>query len=495
MRFKDLLERATIDACFSLGCIRTAITAPPEARFGGYRKQAGEVSMDVISPDSLVYDTRAKTSFFECGYISHRYWVLYDDVKESGMFDKKARDKVEPTDEYQFNKSGDERASSISHKFGGRDDDYEERVELIEAYLPRLNKVVTFDANGDHDVALLEQDWIGPPCGPYTFLGMMPVPDNLQPKAPLMDLKRLDYDYNALWKKLQNQAFETKDVVAFLDAEDGNKFKAAPQGGWVQSSSPDSIKPIRIGGINQELFVQTLQNGKMFNEHAGNMAVWAGLASQAGTAHQEQMMQENSTVLIRSMSLKVLAFAQELMHNLGWFDWHHPHDNMEAEFHPPGLPEFSTKRVVRPIDRLGVPYEELDLRIDPYSMVYETPQSRVAGLRRMMREVIMPALPLFNQPGVGEMLQTYVRMEAKYTNNPDFIELLEKLVNIQGPPSDQPTGGSAPQTASAPGDHVYEHVSRPGMTDQGEQQVMSQLMLGSRPGGAGVEQLNGNGKY
>ena len=181
-----------------------------------------------------------------------------------------------------------------------------------------------------------------------------------------------------------------------------------------------------------------------------------------------------------------MAFTNDLMgmDGIGWFWWNNPRENFTASYQAEGVPDVSIDRKVTPYDRFGIPADEIDIQVDTYSFVRQTPQMRVRGLDEMVQTVILKALPLFNQPGISELLAEYIRMKAKYTNNPDLIVLLEKLQGVQGPPAGQE---SAPEERM-PDETVrsYERISRPGMTDEGSMQAIQQRM------GAGEMAMGGD---
>lgn len=477
MQFGDILRSSIVDALFLMGIARVAITAPDDARFNSYESPPGEVGITTIDFQDFFFDTRA-TKFSQCSYIGHFYDARYDAVVQSPRYEKKQKLKIVPAEEPVYNFDGDARIQEIMKGTSASTEGYQEYVRLAEVYLPLVNKIVTFDVNGDRDKPLLVQDWIGPKCGPYHFLSFGEIPGQIVSKAPIMDLVDLHRSVNLLWRKLDNQAAEAKTCFAYLDADEAKKYKDAQDQGWFQTNNPDSVKAVTTPGPNPQVAAHTSIELSMFNEHAGNLRTLGGLQSQAQTATQENQMLQTASNLVRSMSLRTIQFAQKLMNSLMWFEWEHPYRNMQTEHHPRGLSGYSTTRVISPEDRMGKPYEDWDVRVDPYSLRFETPESKVRSIDQLMKEVLIPGLPLFGQPGVRELMETYVRMKARYENNPDMIELLEKLIGVGPPAQDRSGAPQAPMPPQTTRNYVRE--SRPGMTDQGHQQLLQQMMAGGQ---------------
>ena len=490
MKFGNIARRALQGALYLIGITRTAITAPAEARFGGYGKQAGVPTISTIDFEDFVCDTRARC-WEQCEYMGHRYEVLHEDVRKSPLFKKRARLKVVPADDKLYNESGGEKIRTLT-----RDNEdshrYQDTVELYEVWLRRENVVVTFDANGDMREPLLVQKWIGPACGPYQFLSFLDVLGNLIPKAPMMDLVHLARSVNLLWCKVDNQASDAKRVIAYQNAEDAEKFKNAPDGGWVQATSPDAIKEVTVRTIDQNTALWAQNSEKFFSKMAGNLDSLGGLGAQADTATQEKMIAENSSSLIHYMSIRFVEFAQECMNSLGWFWWYNPHDTMESEYHVPGMEAYQVTQQLTPSDRLGKNLDDMDIVIDPHSLIHQTPQMKLNIINNVMEKQVIPLLPMFSQPGISEVLDKWIRIQAKLANVPELLEIVEPLLNVQAPPQSDQSGDPAEQGMPPETTRTYERISKPGTTDNGQRQILEQLMAGGQTNqGGGMESMMG----
>jgi len=482
MRFADILRTAITDGLFLTGITKTSLTAPAQSRFNGYTKP-GDVSISNIAFKDMVFDTRA-AKFNQCDYIGHYYDVFYEHVKNSSLFDKVQRKKLVPKDENYTGLTGEEDLADIGRGGSPNHEEYEDKVRLCEVWMRRQNCIVTFDADGDCEKPLMVQKWIGPECGPFDFLSFAEVIGNLMPKGPVLDLIDMHNSFNKLWCKTDNQADRQKKVVAFRNAEDAKRLQDAVDGQWVQADDPKNIAEISTGGADPSVANWAQQTYQMFSEYAGNLKSLGGLGSQSNTATQEKLVHESASNLIQAMGGRVMDFTQRRMEGLCWYWWNSPRQKMNSSYSVPGLPDISIDREVHPLDRLGTPFSDLDIQIDPYSLMRQTPAGRNNEIDSIVLKWILPALPLFNQPGVSDMLAEAIRMKARYTNNPDLITLLEKLLGVGGPPEGQSPPEQAPMPAETTRNYVRE--SKPGMTDQGHQQVLQQLMAGGQPGGQGA---------
>jgi len=485
MGYADVLRQQVQDALFLVGIAKTSITAPAESRFSGYHKAVGQPAISNISFQKFCCDTRA-VKFSECQYLGHKYCALLEDVSQSKLFDKKARKQLVPRRDKMFNEGGDEVLESIGRS--QFDDGYRDYVELWEVYDSLDRVIITFDADGDFETPLLVQDWVGPECGPYDFLMFLEVPGNLLPKSPIMDLIDMHREMNSHWKKLNNQASRAKEVVFYRDAEDGSKVQDAVDGTMVQSNSPDLVKAVSVGmGPNVPVTNWTMNGMQQFSRFAGNLDALGGLQSQADTASQEKLVTQSASNLVNAMGVRVAACSQRQMLALAWFWWMHPEETMESTYSPQAASEFQIARKLDPLDRYGKRFEDMEITIDPYSLQSQTPQTRVMMIDDLVKNFILPTLPLFGQPGVSDLLDAYIRLKAKYTNNPDMIDLLEKLVGVQGPSEAAAQNPQGPQ--GGPEETIHTRVSRPGMSDEANQQVIMQSMANGQMAGPTASNL------
>lgn len=112
------------------------------------------------------------------------------------------------------------------------------------------------------------------------------------------------------------------------------------------------------------------------------------------------------------------------------------------------MPDFTVDRVVRPADRHQIPFEELDLRVDPYSLVRKTPQERFAALTQVMTQIVIPLSPLLRPQGISPNMNAYL---AKGSELLDLPELGEVITVNEPPQMDSATGGAGGEARVMPG--------------------------------------------
>ena len=125
-----------------------------------------------------------------------------------------------------------------------------------------------------------------------------------------------------------------------------------------------------------------------------------------------------------------------------WYWWHNPYLNMQTSDPLQGMPDMSIKRNVPPHKRQQIKFEDLDMRIDPYSMQHATPQQRMQQMNGVM-QTIAPMMPMLQQQGVMLDINAYLKKTSQYLDMPDLSEIF----SIQEPPAQE--GPSTPEPPSA----------------------------------------------
>ena len=89
------------------------------------------------------------------------------------------------------------------------DAEIEDVVDLIDVYLPKERLVCTWPVYGKFEIMstrpLAVLPWDGPETGPYRFLSLIDVPDNIMPTSPAQSLYTLFYLYNFLMRRIADR--------------------------------------------------------------------------------------------------------------------------------------------------------------------------------------------------------------------------------------------------------------------------------------------------
>lgn len=487
MHFAETLSRWVTDALFSVGILKIALASPADAANVGWNLRAGSPYAATVDLDDFVFDVHART-FNECSFIGHRYRVPLEAVRDSKLYGP-GRKRLSADTDSPYNAEGDERVTALGRSpFAQSDpDEFEEMVSLWEIYLPRTRRVITLpdEVLGGSDMAtdepLRDMEWVGPDDGPFHVLGLGLVPGNAMPKAPIMDLVDLHEAVNRQFRKLISQSDRQKEVllVAGSAMEDGSRIVQANDGEAIRADQPDKAKVAQFGGPNQTIFAAMTSFIDRFSWQAGNLDSLGGLSPQAKTATQDQMLAANSSAAVADMQSLTVGGTIRAIAALCWF-WHHdPFGVMRTTHTLPGLPDVSIDRSVTPQQRMQIPFDDLDIRIDPYSLQHTTPQARLQALTQLVQGIILPAMPVLQQQGIGFDIGAYLEKVARYSDQPDLPEIVTLHDPVQ-PAGGDDTGAEQPGMPSAT-TRTYERINRPGGTREGKDQTLVASLMGGNP--------------
>lgn len=487
MRLANTLQRVVIDALFSVGICKVALATPADAASYAWSLRAGQPFAARVDLDDFVYDIHAR-DFEEVAYIGHRFRVPLSSIRDSQLYDN-SRKELSASLDPLFNLEGDERINVLGRGMYGDMQEFEDMVDLWEVYLPRHKLVITIaddhltgPAVGTGAKPLRVQRWIGPDTGPYHILGMMTIPGNCMPKAPIMDLMDLHEGANRAYRKLMRTIDRFKELTGYRDPEDADRIRTTDDGMFVKLSDPKSITPIVQSGqtIQQLMLVADLLK-QLFSWQSGNLEMLGGLGIQSPTATQDKMLNENSSRVLTDMQDRTVNFTADVLDALCWY-WHHDPYGVMTATHKTVASEII--RRVGPERRQQIPYEAMRVKVDPYSLQHSTPQKRMAALNQVVTQVIIPMMPLLQQQGSMFDVNAFLKKIAKYMDMPDLSEIM----TISAPPLPE-TGGSGPgagaNTPRMPTQTQREYTRNnvPMRTERGDSQNLRNALQGVNPGG------------
>lgn len=482
IRLADTLQRIVIDALFNVGIAKVALATPSDAAVHMWNLRAGEAFVEQVDEDDFACDTHARR-WEELAWVGHKYRVPLDTIQKDSSYSS-YRKRLIPTDDYPLDAIGEEKVSMMGRTYvGGIKQEWGEYCDLWEIYLPRQRMVITLpDNQGIPDqVILRKQKWIGPDQGPYHFLGMMTVPGNLNPKAPIQDLLDLHEAVNGCFRKLIRTVERIKEVTFVRGGamEDGSRAMKADDGDIIRIDSPDDIKQVVMGGTAiQQIMATAVALKDLYSYLAGNLDIAGGLSPQSKTAHQDAMLNENSSRVMNDMQQQVTKFVASVINSFCWYEHHHPLKTQTSEYAVRGMPQYSLTRNVTPEQRAKIPFEALRIRIDPYSMRYQSPEQRLQALTQLLMQILTPMGPQLAQQGIFPDMNFFLQKWGKYTDNPD----VQELVTIKQPPDMGSSGGESPaMPQSTTRNYVRENV--PGQTREASDRNMVTSMLGIDTGG------------
>lgn len=469
----ETYKRAIGDALLWRGRVKIALATPADAALDSWDLKAGQPFMELIDPDDDFEDQRARR-FDQCAYTGHRYRIpvsLANDLYARGRTDR-----FDPTEREDVNDGGDERIDTLGRGTGHREE-VEDHVDLWEVYLARHKVVVTLrDVGGVPDSSrepVRVQRWVGPPCGPYHTLAFLPVPGNLQPKGPVMDLIDLHRHYNAAYRKLMRQTRDYKKILPYRggNSEEIERVKSEPDGGMCQADNAETMKEVEFGGPAQSVLVMSDHIKQQFDFIGGNLALLGGRSPQSRTASQDKMLTDQANAGVAAMQEVTEAFVQTTMEAMNWYWWHHPTKVMSSRYDVPGVPGVWAERRLGPAGS-GMEMERRGpmprVKIDPCSVIRQSPQSRLAFVNQLV-QTFAPMLPLFQQQGVALDANELLGLYAKFGNEPELMKLFQTIEAQPQAGQGQDSPGMAANTT-----RTYERYSHGGQGAQAQAADLSQ---------------------
>lgn len=457
------LQNAVMEALFSFGVVKVGIAQTGKK----YNEiNVGEPFADLVSIDDYFCDMAAK-SRNDIQYEGNDYWMPVEDARSLWGNDVKSDPHTITGD------AGEERAESITSDEGA--ELYKEKVWVRDVWLPRYGKMLTYGIKTGELFRVVE--WDGPACGPYHMLGFSSVPGNILPLPPIALWSDLHNLANMIFRKLGRQADAKKRVFAFQGGNDDdvNRLIAANDGEGIKYSG---AKPevLDLGGIDQTALAFWLQIRSTFSYMAGNLDALGGLAPMSETIGQDEMMKQSASARVEKMRQKTLDFAREIFKSLAWYEWTDPLRERMVEKPVKGVD--ITVRSKWSTETIDADWLDFNFDIDAYSMESDTPASKLQKIGHVLERYVFPGIPLLQQQGGQINYKELMALVAKLGNVPELNDIIQFGEPQQTPPEQgnaQPTMGMPSNTK-----RVYERTNRPGATRQGQDDVMSRLLMGSK---------------
>lgn len=500
MGFADTMHRAVVDAIYCVGITKVGLATPAESEMSGWSLKAGQPYAAVIDLDDWCMDPHART-LGELAWMGHRSRVRVDSITDSKLYDAVRAKKVQVNPDRQFNTEGDERISMLSRQYVSNDqEEAYEYCDLWEIYLPMEKLILTLLSEDggtpgliEHkgqEVAFSQRDYVGPYCGPYHYLNLMPpVSGNAMPKGPIQDLIGMDEAMNGITQKLIRQAARQKELLAYSGIADSDVARVVEteDGGTARVENVDKMKPIGFGGPHPNNAAFSLQVWDWMNKIGGNVELLGGIGEQSKTATQDKMLNANASMSVKWMQQATVKHASDVITSLCWLFHHHPQKSMTS-YHPiPGL-SAPIERVVTPADRQKVPFEAMTIRVDPSSLVHQTPQEKLAFLNQLVQQTVIPLMPILQQQGLAFDMARFLELVSKYGSADELNEIISTLAEPNAP---QGEGNDAPAKPGAT-TRTYNRVNASEKTGSGQAEVALQNVMKMGQGG---RPSTSNGSY
>jgi len=323
VNLKDKFRRWVVDALFVMGIMKTGLCESDSlyALNSLDSVDAGTIYTEVVNFDNFACDPDT-TSLEEATFLADRIRVPRAMLLDSGLY---ANDLIERLPESGTDVPRGVRDLSRRQVARNSDTDLHDMVDVVEAYVPSADAIVTVPGCKQTFPRFLRvDDYYGPdrPTGPYTFLRLTPpVSDNPMPVAPVGIWHDLHTRANEMVTKVCDQASRQKDIVAYKPAavEDADQIREASDGESVSVSDPDSVKVLSFGGQQRSNEAHIQQLMLWWNLVSGNIETLGGVRESSATATQAQIINANQSVRIEDLRDLVYAAAGEESQLRGWY--------------------------------------------------------------------------------------------------------------------------------------------------------------------------------
>jgi hypothetical protein len=431
IRFEKILQRAVLDAAFSLGIVKTYMADAGAQWINNEWIDPGKPFATNLSLDYFCYDTAAD-EWEEIRFASDRYQVDFAALRDP-LFDQDVVKRLGPS-------PPDAEVSKETEKVGEitRGDDHGREplipsIWLRDVWLPGENLLLTFA----DDKSLLPLVTREENQNPYHRLAFHDVPDNAMPRSVVGDIAELHGLANSIVRKMGAMGRSRRNVHAYEPGaeEDAKRLKRSGHNEWVSVNSIDRIKTFTIGEIDQGLLALLQQIIDLSDRMSGNLRHAAGLGAEAETLGQEEMIGARVNQRLAKMLYKTTAFAVEIIKALGWMLWDDQATTIPARMKIGGT-DLSVDRSWRPGHREGN-FLDYNFDIAVHSMPYKSPVQRVQQVNYLLTSII----PALAQMGGLVDLPTAIDFYAELLDEPRLHDLLR----TQPTQEQQPPGGQPPR--------------------------------------------------
>lgn len=479
-RIHNAIQRSVKNSLFGMGIVKVGLKDVGKENVGGVEVVTSTPFVESILMDDFVVDMTAN-SLEAAEYIGHKYRVALRDAIKRKDWDVRCREKMREQMNNWVNEEGDARTSSMS----GDNDKGQlfRKIEVWEIYVPAERKVITF-CEDCSEYPLKVSPWDGPERGPYHALYYNEVDGCVMPLAPAATWIHMHNAINSMMRKLLRQVERSKglglapNMTNSNGGKDATNIMNASDGDVISVESPDAIQERFFGGIDQRTFGFLLQVNQLFSSMAGNLDTLGGLAAGSGTATQDAILNENSSARVNAMRQKVALFTKAVLTDLSYWMWTDPSTIYEAQIDgPPGMAPIQVQ--LTPEER-EYDFFEHQIEVEPFSMVFQSPQQRVTQLQTLMVQFLMPLGQVMQQQGLSIDFREFLRIMSNYMNLPEINDLV-----TQGGMALNAADSAQQDTPSPPVKVSTENrISKGAGGMQGDESSMIQRLMagGDKPG-------------
>lgn len=474
INLQDAFNTWAIDALFRIGVLEVGITTddtPPDGEGNLY--DPGRLFVDPILLDRFVCDMSA-TRWDLMSFVGHDYTVPLEWARENEAFDPEIRKALTAPNPEEID---EDIASEGLSRSGGGIEEFEDSIVLRQIYLPRHLLILTFVVGQEEKMPLRVIEWNGPERGPYHPLCFGKVPGNIMPNAPVPQWAPLHDQLNSLWAKVTNQAARQKTLllVRGAAAQDGQRVIKANDGDAIYSEDPGGCMEQSLGGADPKTLATAIQCRDILDWFAGNLSSLGGLAAQSETVGQDRLLAQNAAGKPQDLQQIMLNAQRDVFDSMAYWIYNDP---------------ISVYRLVKPIGNSGEtisfdwgPNERMgdltkfNFSVDPYSALVQSPSEKLGAYMQVLTQLLIPGEGGMQQQGMGLDWEFVVKTISRLSNLPDIRRSIRFL---QGEAYPERRHLSEQPKMPAQTTRTNVRVNRPAATQQGKDQVLSQLLMGGQ---------------
>ncbi len=446
----DVTFRAIVlDAFFCIGC-GVVMMRDTDTRFHGLLESEEDVWLDPGEPwlnrvplDNLVLDMPAR-ELTKMRYCGHRYRADYEKVMDEPGYDKKVKAKLTPTSKNVT--SSTDFAQEIATGVAIDDDELKPMIWLQDLWIAENNEVATFAVDFDGEPPLLEREWTGSQAGPYKFLSLGNVPDNIIPASPAINLKGMHDLQNRLHRRMaeDSDAHRVINVYPPGQEDDAERYRTAKRNSWQRGQNPKDINQVEFGGVDgrDQAFALFVQDE--YDRFAGNLQAMGGLGPQSSTVGQEELIHGRVDQMEADMRMAVVGFASESILDLGRLMWNDQTLELQSSM-PVGNHGMEVPSNWTPDYRVGE-FEDYDFKVEPYSMVFKTPEQKLQEMYEYL-DRLSRMWPMFQASGASFDAKAFSEEVARLKNRPEFERFVTYAAPAEMLGGDQNTIRQSPNTS------------------------------------------------
>lgn len=483
--FQGTITSAVNDALMApYGMVETGISISPVEALGAY-SEMGRVYCDYIDFEKTIIDLKARR-MDQMRFLGHEFYWMVHDIANFAPISERFQYLAKNGDlSYtNTNPGGDPPIQTIGVGYDvlNTRDPYNQFC-IRKLYLPYENEIVLYAAyggtNGNEIGPVLSvEEYDGPEGGPFDLIYYFEVNGNIMPSPPVSLIAETHTALNAILQTATDQAESQKDVAVFPAGcdDDVAAYNAAGNGDAIalKVSTAKDYNVVRIGGANPINFVMMNYLDQQCNDLGGNVKTLAGLGSEADTAHQEAILNQNSNKIVQFMSGRTVEFMSRVIKKkIAHLLWYKDNTPLPLSKRVPEAPEVEVPIIWDEREKEG-DFIQYNFSFDLYSEQNMTPAMKAAVVDNFWKGSVMPFAQYSMATGNPPNQAAYTNLMAKLTNVPELRDLYSvgQAQPILG------TSSFIPSMPSANGGE-YTHISKsPGKTPQQQQQKQMGDLLG-----------------